>query len=141
MTQFMRGLPGPVTAMAYAGGMSAHLADIEKLSNGFIVRFHKAQKVPVKRKTIDTLGFDDETKEIIRIGLEKMKEGEQWKGVHPEVMEALEANGPLERWITTPMAIACKDETELLEAIRSAVTAHAEIERLMLSGEFGGVSG
>lgn len=128
---------GPVTGMALGGGMSAHLADIEKLSNGFIVRFQKAQKVPMKRKTIDTLGFDDETKEIVRIGLAKMKEGEQWKDVPDELNAATGPNVPLEKWITTPMAIACKDEKELLEAIRSAVTAHAEIEKLVLSGEFG----
>lgn len=134
MTHFAR---GPVTAMAYAGGMSDHLASIEKLSNGFIVRFQKAQKVPMKKKTIDSLGFDDETKEIVRLGLAKMKEGEQWKDVPEEIKAAAGTDSPLEKWITTPMAVACKNENELLEAIRSAVTAHAEIEKLVLSGEFG----
>src|SRR5262245_27357270 len=132
------GVGGPVTQMAYMGGMSAHLAEIEKLSNGFIVRFQKAQKVPVKKKTLDAIGFDNETKGLIRLALEKMKEGEGWKNVPDEMREAVEGteNGPLERWATTPMAIACKNEQELLEAIRQAVTAHAEIEKLQLSGEF-----
>lgn len=134
----MAHLRGPVTAMAYGGGANAHLAEIEKLSNGFIVRFSQAQKVPVKPKTLDTFGFDDETKEMVRLGLEKMKEGEAWKHADPILKEVAEGQKTLERWVTTPMAIACKNETELLEAIRSAVTAHAQIEKLSLSGEFGG---
>lgn len=135
----MAHLRGPVTAMAYSGGMSAHLAEIEKLSNGFVVRFSQAQKVAVKPKTIDSFGFDDESKELIRLGLEKMKDGEGWKNADPFLKEVVsESKRALERWVTTPMAVACKNETELLEAIRSAVTAHAEIEKLSLSGEFGG---
>lgn len=135
MTHFGR---GPVTAMAIGGGMSAHLADIEKLSNGFIVRFQKAQKIPVKKKDMNSLGFDAETKDLIKFGLQKMKEGDQWKDVPPEAAELLNSDAPLEKWITVPMAVACRDEVELLAAIRDAVIAHGEIDRLALAGEFGG---
>jgi hypothetical protein len=121
--------------MAYMGGRNAHLAGIEKLSNGFIVRFQKAQKIAVKKKTIDSLGFDDETKEIVRLGLQKMKDGEQWKDMPPEAEEILR-DQPSERWIMQSMALACKDETELIAAIREAVVAHGEIERLTMGGEF-----
>lgn len=115
--------------------MSAHLANIEKVSNGFIVRFQKAQKVQVKPKGLETFGFDEETKELMRVGLERLREGESWKNVPPEMKEAIEKKGPLERWITTATAVACKDEKELLEAIRQAVGSHQEIEQLMLSGD------
>lgn len=136
MNHFVRGgPPGVVTAMGLGGGRNAHLADIEKLSNGFIVRFQKAQKIAVKKKTIDSLGFDAETKEIVRLGLQKMKEGEQWKDMPPEAEEILR-DQPSERWIMQSMALACKDETELIAAIREAVVAHGEIERLSLEGEF-----
>lgn len=134
MTNFI-GRRGPVTAMAMGGGMTAHLAAIEKLSNGFIVRFETAKKVAVKKKGMETFGFDEETMEVMRLGLQKMKEGESWKeGL--EVPGEPKKDGPMERWITVPMAIACKNEEELLVAIRQAVVAHAEIEKLSLSGEF-----
>jgi hypothetical protein len=136
MNHFVRGgPPGVVTAMGLRGRRNAHLADIETLSNGFIVRFQRAQKISVKKKTIDSLGFDAETKEIVRLSLQKMKEGEQWKDMPPEAEEILR-DQPSERWIMQSMALACKDETELIAAIREAVVAHGEIERLSLEGEF-----
>lgn len=134
MSQF-KGIPmGAVTAYGAGNTMSAHLANIEKVSNGFIVRFQKAQKVQVKPKGLEAFGFDDETKELMRIGLEKLKEGESWKNV-PDEMQAALKKAPAERWITVSMAVACKDEKELLEAIRMAVVAHQEIEKLMLDGD------
>lgn len=131
----MRGIPGgPVTAMGLAGGMSAHLAGIEKLSNGFVIRYQKPQKVAIKQRGLEAFGLDEEAREVMRFGMEKMKEGENWKGV-PDELKAAAAGTPLEQWITVPMAVACKNEDELLSAIRDAVKAHGESEKLMLSGE------
>lgn len=141
MTAYMPGVArGPVTMGALAGGMSDHLASIEKLSNGYIVRFQKAQKIAIKKNlTMERLGFDKDTKEMIRLAIEKMKEGDAWKALPEEVIEAAEAEKspePLERWTTVSMAVACKTEQEMVEAIRQAVEAHGEIEKLSLAGEF-----
>lgn len=140
MTAYSPGVArGPVTMMGMAGGMSDHLASIEKLSNGYIVRFQKAQKIMVKQNvTLEQFGFDSETKGLMKLALEKLKEGESWK-VPDELREAAEADGkkPVERWTTVPMALACKTEQELVEAIRQAVAAHGEIEKLRLAGDFG----
>ena len=131
----MRGMQrGPMTVMGVAGGMSAHLADIEKLSNGFIIRYQKPQKVTVKQRGLEAFGLDDEAREILRVGLDKMKEGETWKDV-PDDVKAAASSGPVEQWVTVPMAVACKNEEEVISAIREAVKAHSEIEKLTLEGE------
>lgn len=129
-------LGGPVTAMGMGGTASAHLAAIEKLSNGFIIRFQKPQKVTLKTRGLEALGLnlDEEARGVLQAGLEAMKEGESWKDIDP-ALKAVVSKGPTERWILVPMAVACKTEEELLVAIREAVAAHSEIEKLTLEGE------
>lgn len=130
---------GPISAVGHVGnGPSCHLATIERLSNGFVVRYVKAQKVAVKPQAIL---LDPMTKSLVERGLKVIEEhelGEEWKERAANVKDAMTPKAESERWSTSAVAIACKNEEDLIAAIRDAVTANDELAKLVLAGEFDG---
>lgn len=117
-----------------------HLCGIERISNGYVVRFQRPVRAFIKSRGLNDMGFDPEIKEFLRAAKEKMKEGEGWKDAPASVRNQLESleGSQTEIWRTQTESIACKDEGELLVAIRLAMAASNEIERLALAGEFSG---
>lgn len=134
---------GPITQAAMHGGSMPMptLATIQKLSNGFVVSYDRAAQVipPV----LPTRGmFPPEIKKsfdvIARAAAGKIA-GDEWKDKSEEETEADKPPEPV--WVFEPAQIVCKNEDEMIAALRQAVTESTKIEALYREGKLssGGV--
>lgn len=131
---------GPISQVGYANAMPMPgLAQIQKLTNGFVVNYQRAMEVIPPTPSAHSAfppDLKDSIKQIARAAIGKIA-GEEWKDTNAPDQPV---EPPKPEWVIEAAQMVCKTEDEMVAAIREAVVASTKIEQLYREGKLSNVA-